>query len=211
MLSGPILQPLNASAPDSMVVILHGYGADGQDLISLGEIWQSALPNTLFWAPNGLEPCDMYPSGYQWFGLRDLDPLNIRAGLDRAAPLVATALSQEIAKYNLSPSQVVLVGFSQGTMLALDLIFKMPTLKGALGYSGAFYNPKITSPIPSSEVFLIHGTLDTIVPYPSLMLAEKELSQMGIKVVTHTCLGAGHEINHEGIAKGQQFLTQLFN
>lgn len=212
MLTGPSILPLSGKAPKQLVVFLHGYGADGENLIDIARSWQDSLPDAEFIAPDAPNPCEINPLGRQWFGLVDFSPFNVRAGLDNVRPRVTRYLKGLLAERQLSLSNLVLVGFSQGTMLALDLMFSLPHLQGVIGYSGAFYPPIAeTLQPPYPEVLLVHGAMDTIVPYTALGEAERQLKLFGVTPSTHTCPGLGHSINHTGITLGGQFLERVFN
>jgi phospholipase/carboxylesterase len=195
---------------EKLVVFIHGYVASGENLLSLSLYWQDFLPPTLFVATNAPEPCEINTLGFQWFGLPDLSPTNIRSGLDKAGPFFADYLQKLMMSYQLSPQDVALVGFSQGAMLALDIIFLIPTLAGVIGYSGLFLPPKNILPTPpKTKVLLVHGTFDSVVPYTALLHAEPVLKSFGISVQTHTCHGLDHSINEEGIKLGGEFLRQV--
>jgi phospholipase/carboxylesterase len=208
MLFGPNLPPKNGGKPRQLVVLLHGYGADGANLIEMGEVWADLLPEAEFIAPNGIEPCEL-GIGYQWFGLQDFSPFNVRAGLDRVTPIIAKQLHLWLHERGLSSTDLCLVGFSQGTMLALDLLFHLPSIKAIVGYSGAFYPPvagQVKQPLPS--VCLIHGDMDPLVPYLAFQEAQKNLKKYGITPVTHPCRGLGHAIDEKGLNWGVQFLVE---
>ena len=205
-------QSNGAGRVEKLVVLIHGYGASGENLIGLSYHWQSSLPHTFFVAPNGPEPCDVNPMGYQWFGLPDLSLTNIRLGLDRATPVLQNYVQQLITTYQLSPRDVAVVGFSQGAMLALDLMFVMPNLAGIIAYSGIFLPPtKLPDSPPLCKALLIHGTLDMVVPFSFLQQAELNLKKYGIAFDSYTCHGLDHSINQEGIEKGKNFLMQVLS
>lgn len=212
MLSGPQRICKFGSSPKKLVVLLHGYGANGENLINLADMWAASLPNVEFHAPNAPEICESVPYGYQWFGLKDFSPYNMRAGLDRAAPLLKAYLEQLLTTRGLKSSDLILVGFSQGTMMALEMMFHLSGLRGALGYSGAFYPPLASVDLVSRpEVFLVHGTADMVVPYPMMMEGANQLQLLGVTPKTHTCYGLGHSIDLEGITLGGQFLAHVFS
>lgn len=212
MLNGPSILPKSGNAPKQLVVFLHGYGADGDNLIDIGHSWKNILPDAEFIAPDAPDPCELAPMGRQWFGLKEFTPFNVRAGLDAVRPRITKYLKNLLAERHLSASDLVLVGFSQGTMLALDLMFSLPHLRGVIGYSGGFYAPVAeTLHPPYPEILLVHGDADTLVPYLALQEAERQLKLFGVTPRTHTCSGLGHSINHTGLHVGGEFLTHLFN
>ncbi|WP_010297271.1 alpha/beta hydrolase [Candidatus Odyssella thessalonicensis] len=208
MLIGPTLPPKNGGKPKKLVVFLHGYGADGANLIDIGGYWSDLLPDAEFISPNGIEDCEM-GIGYQWFGLKDFSPFNIRAGLDRVIPSVVQQLKIWLQERNLTPADLALVGFSQGTMVALDVAFQLSGISAIVGYSGAFYPPiaeQIKPPLPS--VCLIHGDMDMVVPYLALIEAQRNLQKCGIQPQTHTLHGLGHSIDMDGLKIGGKFLVE---
>lgn len=212
MLSGPQRVCKSGSSPKKLVVFLHGYGANGDNLIDLADMWSASLPEVEFYAPNAPEPCESVPFGYQWFGLKDFSPYNMRAGMDKAAPLLKTYLEHLLITRDLKSSDLILVGFSQGTMMALEMMFHLPGLRGMLGYSGAFYPPVSPATLASKpEVLLVHGTADMVVPYPMMIEGANQLQGLGLTPKTHTCHGLGHSIDLEGISLGGQFLTHIFS
>ncbi len=212
MLSGPTSQAATSQPIRSMVILLHGYGASGDDLIDLALSWQDSLPHTLFWAPHAPHTCDMNPCGYQWFGLQDLSPFNLRKGLDACTPTIASAIQAELTKHQLSPTNLILVGFSQGAMLALDLMFYLPGLKGLIGYAGAFVPPlNATLPSVKPAVLLVHGMADTVVPFPALGAAQAALNALGATPTIHAIPHLAHGIDAQGIHLGGQFLATHLN
>ncbi len=212
MLSGPRFISETPGNLCRAVVFLHGYGASGDDLISLANEWQNILPPTIFESPNGPTFCDINPLGYQWFGLADFSPITIRMGLDHVRPIVIAYLNNFLAEHQLSPQDLALVGFSQGTILALDVMLAIPNLGAVIGYSGAFYPPLIfPREIIKTKVLLVHGTADTVVPYAAMNQARVQLKEHGISVKTQTCRGLGHGIDAEGLHVGGEFLAQRFS
>ena len=119
LLSGPRMPPRAGGPPRQLVVLLHGVGADGQDLIELAPAMAAALPGAAFVAPNAPEPCDMTAFGCQWFSLRDRRPDALLLGVQAAASLIDAFLDAELERYGLADGQLALLGFSQGAMLAL--------------------------------------------------------------------------------------------
>ncbi len=192
-----------------LVVLLHGYGSNGDDLLEIAKIWQPNLPNTAFFSPNGIEASEVNPfGGYQWFGLKDFDHTNIRSGLDKARPHANRFLKRLLAEYRLLPSDLIVTGFSQGAMLALDMIYTIRP-GGIIGYSGAFY-PTLSQPLSSPPVLLVHGTADMVVPYANLQTAQTKLRAAGINVMTQTCPGLAHSIDEAGLMAGLDFIKYQY-
>ena len=116
-LRGPMVAPASGRDPQSMVVLLHGYGSNGDDLMGLVPYWRASLPDTVFLSPNAPEACPGAPGGYQWWSLTDLGRESRAAGVRQAAPLVNAFIDMHRAAYDLPNSKVALVGFSQGTIV----------------------------------------------------------------------------------------------
>src|SRR4029079_5553983 len=163
-LDGPRLEPRSRTARQ-LVVFLHGYGADGNDLIDIGRAWQDILPDAAFVSPHAPEPCAQAPVGRQWFGLTFRDPDERWRGVTAAGPLLDRFLDAELKRRNLPPGALALVGFSQGTMMSLHVgLWRAVSPAAIVGYSGMFVLPKdgppetvageITSRPP---VLLVHG------------------------------------------------------
>lgn len=210
MLTGPILSPVSGIIR-KIVIFLHGYGATGDDLIDIGAQWARYLPDTLFVSPHAPDVCEMSPLGRQWFGLQDFNPLNIRQGMDTAAPLLAGYVKNLMAEHKLEAKDIALVGFSQGCMLAVDMVFHVPGLGGIIGYSGAFYPPaSLDRPKDAPPILLVHGTADTVVPYAALFQAQTQLQLYGVKVTPQTCNGLGHSIDDVGLRVGREYLQRVF-
>ena len=211
MIQGPGLLPQSGEKAKKLVVILHGYGSNGEDLLSLAPYWSEMMPETEFLAPNGPEVCESFPLGYQWFGLKAFIPMFVREGLDAVRPMLKKYLLEELEKRSLTPADLAVVGFSQGAMVALDLMYTLPGLSGIIGYSGGFY-PSTESPIkaPHPEVLLVHGDMDMAVPYGFFMDAQKQLKNLGVHPQTLTCFGLGHSIDEEGLRVGLKFLKEVF-
>src|SRR3989442_12227493 len=169
-LDGPRLEPRSGAARQ-LVVLLHGYGADGNDLIEIGRAWQGLLPQAAFVSPHAPEPCGQAPTGRQWFNLTFRDPNERLIGVNKAAPVLEHFLDAELARRNLPASALALVGFSQGTMMALHVGLRRATAPFAIvGYSGLLAAPpeaaaeKVASEIRSRPpVLLIHGDQDELI------------------------------------------------
>src|SRR5687767_10896614 len=200
-LNGPRLEPRSGQVK-RLVVFLHGYGADGNDLIEIGRAWQPMLPDTAFVSPHAPEPCGQAPVGRQWFALTFRDPDERWRGCAKAAPMLEQFLDAELARRNLPPSALALVGFSQGTMMALHIGLRRATAPAAIvGYSGMLVLPPDVDPdkfpreIRSKPpVLLIHGEQDDLIPAQALFHAAQGLAAFEVPVEWHLSPGIGHGI-----------------
>lgn len=211
MLPGPQILPKLKNKPKQLVVFFHGYGANGDSLIHIGEQWSEALPEAAFIAPHGLEIFEQSPSRYRWFPWIDFEHANVRLGLEKSATMLTKILNQWLQERNLLPQDLVLVGFSQGMMVALELMFHLPGIRAIIGYSGAFYPPSVNtlgSHLPN--ILLVHGDVDSGVPYSFLKDAGQKLRQLGIDPQLETRPGLDHCIDQKGIQLGKAFLQQRF-
>jgi phospholipase/carboxylesterase len=213
VLSGPRLAPRLPGPPRQLVVLLHGVGADGNDLIGLAPALAQWLPHAAFVAPDAAEPCDMAPFGRQWFSLRDRGPAALLAGVQACAPVLDGFLDAELRNAGLGAQQLALVGFSQGTMLALYLALRRaPALAAVLGYSGALLGAEA---LPAEiavkpPVFLVHGDADEVVPVAALHAAVQGLQAAGVPVQWSVRPGLPHAIDPESLAHGGAFLAAAF-
>jgi phospholipase/carboxylesterase len=215
-LDGPRLAPRSGKAKH-LVVFLHGYGADGNDLIGLAPVLAPLMPDVVFHAPNAPYPCEGNPMGFQWFGLARLDPGGRLAGVRSAAPFVETFLDETMAKYSLDETRTTLVGFSQGTMMALHVGLRRAAAPAAIvGYSGLFVVPETVAPeafaaeIKSKPpVLLVHGDSDDLIPVQALFHATQTLAALGIPAEWHISQGVGHGIDQEGLRQGGEFLARF--
>lgn len=195
-----------------IVLFLHGYGANGEDLLDIGKHWQDSLPHTLFIAPNAPYPHPYVPGGFMWFDFKDVNNItteDIRDGLNKIRPTLQNYLRTLSKTYEVPLSHIIPVGFSQGAMIAMDLLVCEPNIKAIIDYAGIYY-PVSTAleNAASKRALLVHGTDDTIVPYHHMPEAEKALTKLGIHVTPITCAELGHGINAEGIAAGEMFLKE---
>jgi phospholipase/carboxylesterase len=211
-LSGPRVAPRSGVA-QQLVVLLHGVGADGNDLIGLAPALARFLPHAAFVAPNGPAPCDMAPFGYQWFSLRERRPDALLLGVQAVAPVVNAFLDAELKRHRLADHQLALLGFSQGTMVALHVAARRPrVLAGVLGYSGALLGADrlAQEAISRPPVFLIHGDADEVVPVHAMYAAVAALQAAGIPVQWSLRRGLPHGIDPDSIAHGAAFLAVAF-
>jgi phospholipase/carboxylesterase len=216
-LDGPRLAPRSGAA-QQLVVFLHGYGADGNDLIEIGRAWQQYLPQAAFVSPHAPEPCGQAPVGRQWFALTFRDPNERLVGVNKAAPLIERFIDAELGRYKLPPSALALVGFSQGTMMALHVGLRRAVAPAAIvGYSGILVVPEnldaeaFAAEIKSRPpVLLVHGDRDDLIPPQALFQATQGLAALGVAVEWHLSAGTGHGIDAEGLRHGGEFLARRF-
>jgi phospholipase/carboxylesterase len=211
-LSGPRLPPARGAATH-LVVLCHGYGADGNDLIGLAPYWQRLLPTAAFVAPNAPERCPGSP-GYQWFPISRLDPGEMQKGVNQAGGALDAYLDAELTRYQLSADRMALVGFSQGTMMSLHVgLIRAAKPAAIIGFSGMFAaaeNPPALG-ADTPPILLIHGDADPMIPIDALFVSAGALGRAGATVQWHVSSGIGHSIDEQGLAIGGAFLAQAFH
>jgi phospholipase/carboxylesterase len=222
-LDGPRLAP-RSGAPRQLVVFLHGFGADGNDLIALGREWQRLLPEAAFVAPHAPEPCLMGGQGLggpgrQWFPLTFRDPDERWRGVNRASPALHAFLDAELARHGLPASALALVGFSQGTMMALHAGLRRGAAPGAIvGFSGLLVMEEGAGPeslragadpiraVP--PILLTHGDQDDVIPVDALFLSCDALAAAEVPVEWHLSQGVGHGIDGEALRQAGLFVAR---
>ncbi len=195
-----------------MVILLHGYGSNGDDLIGLVPYWRDALPDTVFLSPNAPQPCPGAPGGRQWWPLTSFSPQARAAGVREAAPTLNAYIDGQLATYGLTEDRLALVGFSQGTMVALHVGPRRERpLAGVIGYSGMLADPDSLAAelLSKPPVLLVHGDADPTVPVAALQQARAALDPLGLEVSTHMSRGLGHSIDEAGLRLGGQFLSRV--
>ena len=216
-LDGPRLEPRSGPARE-LVVFLHGYGADGNDLIEIGRAWQGLLPHAAFVSPHAPRPCGQAPTGREWFPLTFRNPEERWTGVNEAAPILEGFLEAELTRRNLPPSALALVGFSQGTMMSLHVGLRRTVAPAAIvGYSGMLVVPETVDPDAFAAeirsrppVLLIHGDGDQLIPVQALFHAAQGLASLDIAVQWYISEGIGHGIDQEGLRQGGEFLAKCF-
>ena len=201
--------PSGMDAPDALVIFLHGYGANGLDLLDIGKMWSPNLPNTLFLSPDAPDPCEMGGGGFQWFSLQTYTPEVMRAGADKVVKDLVEFITTQKEEYEIQDGNVFLVGFSQGTMMSLHAASLLGRkLGGVVGYSGAYLYESIAedNKITEIPICLVHGDADPVVPVTATQMATKVLSESGAAISTHIIPGLQHGIDQQGLKIGLEFL-----
>jgi phospholipase/carboxylesterase len=201
-LDGPRLAPAGGRAPRQLVVLCHGVGADGEDMMGLAELLRHALPETAFACPHAPFPFDLAPAGRQWFPLVERSNAMIEQGVRATAPMLARFFAAECARLGLPHRAGVLAGFSQGAMMALFTGLRMTDPPGALaGFSGAL--PGLaTLPVELKArppVLLVHGERDEVVAPAMTREMERVLRALGVPVHALYRPELGHSLDDEGI------------
>jgi phospholipase/carboxylesterase len=212
-LNGPRLAPASGGPARQLVVILHGYGADGADLIDLGRAWQGQLPDAAFIAPDAPE-CLPFEAlgGRQWFPLQERSPVEFRIGAEAAQPMLDRFLDAELAALGLDEQALALVGFSQGAMMTFQCGLRRTIPPAALlGYSGLLPGAdRLTHINTESPVLIVHGTEDDVVPAYHADAARNALTTAGVACDLHLLSGLGHSIDERGMVLGGRFLEKAF-
>jgi phospholipase/carboxylesterase len=213
-LSGPMLPPASGDLPKQAVVLLHGYGSDGNDLIGLAPHWQGVLPDALFVSPNAPEQCRQLASGFQWFDIAfEGDRLTSRQeGVKAARPVLVQFLEDLWSQTGIAPEQTILAGFSQGAMMALHVGLSLDRpLMGVIGFSGAFVPPEGfgSTAFAKPPVCLVHGDMDEVVDPEFSADAEVALRLAGYEVSYHVSLDVGHGIAPDGLAFATDFIARV--
>lgn len=204
-------RPAASGHANQLVIFLHGLGADGDDLLGLSDELAETLPDAAFVSPNAPFPCDMAPFGYQWFSLQNWSEASMLEGVCIAAPILNAFIEEQKKAYGLPDNKIALVGFSQGTMMALHVALRrFQPIAGIVGFSGALIAPQnLASEIISKPpVCLIHGMMDPVVPFHAMGMAEAALRSAGVSVETHARPLLPHGIDPEGISIAAAFLRK---
>lgn len=213
-LDGPRLAPLSGPKPNALVILVHGYGSNGEDLISLARMIQPALPDAAFVAPNAPSQIPRMAAAYQWWPIETFSMAERAAGASAAAWGFDAFVTQELAQAELPSNRALLIGFSQGTMMALHVgLRRQQPLAGIVGISGMLVAPeRLQAEIRSRPpVLLIHGTEDDIVPFNSMDLASTALGAVGVRVEAHVSPGVEHSIGQDGLAAATAFAVRVLN
>ncbi|WP_294301129.1 alpha/beta fold hydrolase [uncultured Sphingomonas sp.] len=211
-LDGPRLIPLSGNKPNALVILIHGYGSNGDDLISLAAMIQPALPDATFVAPNAPSMIPRMAAAHQWWPIETFSMAERAAGAAAAAPGLDAFITAELEATGLKSDRLLLVGFSQGTMMALHVgLRREQPVAGIVGISGMLVAPdRLEADIRSRPpVLLIHGTEDDVVPFRSMDLAATALAAAGVTVETHVSPGLGHSVGQDGLAAATAFARRV--
>lgn len=207
------LDPVSGGPARQLIVLIHGLGADGRDMIGLAQSLSPVLPDAAFLAPDGPEPCDMSPYGRQWFSLMDRRVPVMAAGAAAASGGLQALVMREAARLDVPSARVALFGFSQGMMMALAAGLRWPEPLGAiLGYSGALLGTEgcVAGELPCERILLVHGDEDEIIDPAAQPRAAMELQALGVEPEVHMLGGLGHFIDDRGLDLAASFLQRSF-
>lgn len=212
-LNGPSVPPASGGPAKQVVIFLHGVGADGNDLIGLAPFYQRVLPNAFLVSPNAPFRYDQAPVGFQWFPIGNFSAQSRIQGVQAAAPLLDAFIDATLADHGLGPDRLLLVGFSQGTMMALHVALRRAeAVAGIIGHSGMLAGPELLATEIRSRppVLLTHGADDPLIPAVAMQQAETILAEAGVAIEAHVRPGLGHGIDQESINLALEFAAKLF-
>ena len=211
ILDSTTIEPLSKEKPKKVIILCHGYGGDGKDISTLAIKWQRFLPDGIFLCPNAPEVCSINPKGFQWFDLTiEKEEIILEKSLI-AEKKLSLFLDQVLDNFQLEPKDLALVGFSQGSMISIQVGLKYKKqVNCIIGYSGKVINQKHLSEHINTKpkIFLMHGDNDTIVPPTHLLEAKEYFSNCGIKIKTKLFKNCEHRIPVEGSSLGLEFLRK---
>ena len=213
LIDGPRIPPKSGTAK-KLVILFHGYGSNGQDLAGLAQAWAPDFPDVAWASPNAPEQVPGYPQGYQWFPISRLDPALMEQGARSAHASAEHFIASEIKRWSLSDRDVVLVGFSQGTMMALHAGMRRETAPaGILGFSGALAGPERLAQEMTAKppILLIHGDQDDVLPVGMTLMAAQGLCAAGHGAEFHISQGISHSIGPDGLELGRAFIANALS
>lgn len=208
------IRPASSGRARSLVAFLHGYGADGADLLGLADVLAPHLPDTVFVAPDAPEKPAMSGFGFQWFPIPRFDgstEAQAAAGLRAASDDLNAFIDQQLVAAGLTPAAAALVGFSQGAMMALHIApRRAEPLAGVVAISGRLIAPERLAgdTLSKPPVLVIHGDRDEVVPFAEMAKAGKALVAAGFETYGHVMKGSGHGIAQDGLSVALSFLKE---
>ena len=206
-----VLEPLTKNNPTNAVILCHGYGGDGKDISILAGYWRTYLPDTIFICPDAPEKCEASPSGFQWFDLTDQDPEQILSKSLVAENKLNKLIDEVKEGYNLLANQIIIGGFSQGSMISLQTgIKRKDKINSILGYSGKIIDLEHLSKniVSRPNIFLMHGDIDQVVPVDGLLEAKNFFIKNNYEIETKIFKDCEHRIPMEGSSLGLQFIKK---
>lgn len=220
-LDGSELNTKSGNSPKQLIIFLHGYGSNGDDLISLALEYKESLPDAYFISPNAPFKCEaatsMMTDSYQWFSLLSYEPVDMYNGAVSTSNILNDYIDEQLERFQLSEKDLVLIGFSQGTMMSLHVALRRKKqIAGILGYSGMLLSAEyLAEPLEKHikskpPVCLVHGMMDNVVPFISMANAKKILENLSVDVETHARPMLAHGIDFEAIKIGRKFLEKIF-
>ena len=210
-LNTTIIEPDQSNEINNAIILLHGYGGDGKDISSLAYQWKRSLKNTIFLCPDGHEKCQINPSGFQWFDLNTNDQNYINEEALKSELIIKKFIGEVKSEYNLNYSKLCLSGFSQGCMMAINVGFTLEeSLACVVGFSGKIIDKndlskRLTS---KSDILLIHGELDTVVPPSNLLDAKDFFLRNKINIFSKIIQNSEHNISVEASIDGLTFIKK---
>ena len=212
-LNSIIIKPEDGIEIKNAVILLHGYGGDGKDISMLSLNWKRHMPNTVFICPNGHEVCLINPSGFQWFDLTKDDPDYILEQSIKAENKIQKFINEIKQEFNLTNDKICLAGFSQGCMLSLNVgLISEEKFSCIVGFSGKIIDQNnLKGRIKNfSDVLLIHGDADQVVPSTYLLEAKDFLIRNGINVQTLLIKNCDHNIPMEASSTALNYILKKF-
>jgi len=208
LIDGPRIAPKSGQAKH-LVILFHGYGSNGADLAGLAQHWAPHFPDVAWASPDAPEPVPGAPGGYKWFPIARLDPAAMEQGVRSAQATAEQFVSSELKRWEVAPENLILIGFSQGTMMALHTALRREVAPaGVIGYSGALPGPeRLKSEITAKPpILLIHGDSDDVLPVGMTFMAAQGLAEAGHGAQFHISRGIPHSIGPDGLELGQHFI-----
>ena len=206
-----IIKPDNTDKIENVVILLHGYGGDGSDISMLSLNWKRFLKNTIFLCPNGHQKCTINPIGYQWFDLSKDDETYILSEAKKAENIIQKFIQEVIKEYNIPSSKIVLSGFSQGCMMAINLgLVSEEKFNCIVGFSGKIIDKNDLGQRKKNNpnILLVHGDADEVVPVSNLLEAKDILIRNNIDVNTQIIKNCGHHIPVEASSLALNYIKK---
>jgi phospholipase/carboxylesterase len=194
-----------------LVIFLHGYGSNGENLLALAPEISKFFPEVKFIAPNATYDCDIgLPDSYQWFTLSQNDPVKMSIEIVESNNILDQFIVQQLEKHNLNKDDLILIGFSQGAMMSMyNSLKNKDKIAGILALSGKLILPNEVK--SNQNICLVHGTDDNVVPYASLPEAEEKLTELGNNIDSHSLNDLGHAIDYRVVKIIINYIKKLLN